>query len=185
MHTEWDKMRAGELYDPRDADLVQAQLAARRLLAKLNQSAPDARAQRDQILQALFANAGADVWVEPPFFCDYGSNIMLGDRVFLNFNCVILDPAPVRVGDDVLFGPGVQLYTATHPLQHKARASGLESARPIRIGSDVWLGGGAIVLPGVNVGARSVIGAGSVVTTDIPEDVLAVGNPCRVVRRLV
>lgn len=185
METQRDKMLAGELYDPQDAELVQAQLYARRLLAQFNQSAPDARAQRADILQALFAGVGMDAWIEPPFFCDYGSNITLGKQVFLNFNCVILDPAAVRIGDCVLFGPGVQLYTATHPLKHEARCRGLESACPINIGSNVWLGGGAIVLPGVSVGARAVIGAGSVVTADIPEDVLAVGNPCRVVRSLV
>ena len=126
--------------------------------------------------------AGSDVWIEPPFFCDYGTNITLGDRVYFNFNCVVLDPAPVRIGDDVFFGPGVHIYTATHPLNHIERKSGLESAREIEIGSDVWVGGGAILCPGVKIGARSVIGAGSVVTHSLPDDVVAAGNPCRILR---
>jgi maltose O-acetyltransferase len=124
------------------------------------------------------------VWIEPPFFCDYGSNIRMGDRVFFNFNCVILDPGLVTIGSDVQLGPAVQIYTATHPLGHAARRAGPELAKPVTIGSDVWVGGGAIILPGVTIGARSVIGAASVVTADVPEGVLAAGNPCRVIRTI-
>jgi maltose O-acetyltransferase len=124
------------------------------------------------------------VWIEPPFYCDYGSNITLGDKVYFNFNCIILDIAPVVIGSGVMFGPAVQIYTATHPLNAAERNSGLEFGLPISIGDDVWVGGGAIICPGVKIGARSVIGAGSVVTKDIPEDVLAVGNPCRVIRAI-
>src|SRR5207302_10171243 len=123
--------------------------------------------------RALFGAVGEGVWIEPPFQCDYGGNITLGDRVYFNFNCVVLDPAPVAIGSDVLFGPGVQIYTATHPMDHRARRTGLEAARPIAIGPDVWVGGGAILCPGVRVGARSVIGAGSVVTRDVPDGVFA------------
>jgi maltose O-acetyltransferase len=124
------------------------------------------------------------VWIEPPFYCDYGINITLGDRVFFNFNCVVLDVAPVRVRSGVLFGPAVQIYAATHPLSAAERRTGLESGRAVEVGDDVWVGGGAIICPGVRVGARSVIGAGSVVTRDIPEGMFAAGNPCRVIREL-
>jgi maltose O-acetyltransferase len=132
----------------------------------------------------LFGAMGEGVSIEPPFFCDYGGNITLGDRVFFNFNCVILDPAPVTIGSDVFFGSGVQIYTATHPIDPRERTHGLEAAQPIVIGSDVWVGGGAIICPGVRIGARSVLGAGSVATRDVPEGVVAAGNPCRVLRRV-
>ncbi len=125
-----------------------------------------------------------DAEIEPPFFCDYGTNITLGKKVFMNFNCVVLDVAPVQIGDFVLLGPAVQIYTATHPLQAAQRRLGLESGKKIIIGPDVWIGGGAIICPGVSIGARSVIGAGSVITKDIPEDVFAAGNPCQVRRPL-
>ena len=122
--------------------------------------------------------------IEPPFFCDYGTNIELGDKVFFNFNCVILDVAKVTIGSNVMFGPAVQIYTATHPMDAEERRSGLEFAKPVRIGNDVWLGGGVIVCPGVTIGDAAVIGAGSVVVRDIPAGVFAAGNPCRVIREI-
>ena len=125
-----------------------------------------------------------DAWIQPPFYCDYGTNISLGAKVCFNFNCVVLDVMPVTIGDNVLFGPAVQLYTATHPINAAERRTGLELAKPITIGSDVWIGGGTIICPGVTIGDRSVIGAGSVVTRSIPADVTAAGNPCRVIRSL-
>ena len=137
-----------------------------------------------RLIKELVPAAGHGLWIEPPFYCDYGSNITLGERVFFNFNCVILDVAPVRIGSRVLFGPAVQVYAATHPLSAAERSTGLELGKMVEIGDDVWIGGGAIICPGVSIGARSVIGAGSVVTRDIPEEVLAVGNPCRVVRKV-
>jgi maltose O-acetyltransferase len=184
MRTERAKMVAGELYNAADPELVLARRRARDLLRAYNATRDDENAERLRILGVLFASAGAGLTIEPPFYCDYGDNITLGERVYFNFNCVILDPAPVTIGSDVFFGPSVQIYTATHPLDHLERKSGLELARPIAIGSDVWIGGGAILCPGVRIGERTVIGAGSVVTRDIPEGVLAVGNPCRVLRRL-
>ncbi len=123
-------------------------------------------------------------FIEPPFYCDYGWNISLGDRAFLNFDCVVLDCAPVVIGDGCLIGPGVQLCAATHPLEPALRADGLESAGPITLGRNVWIGAGAIVGPGVTIGDNSVIGAGSVVLRDVPPDVLAAGSPCRVLRPL-
>lgn len=182
MASEKDKMIRGDLYDPRDPELTAARLRARQLLALIN--APAGVAEREGLLDELLGSSGPGLWVEPPFFCDYGSNIHLGDQVYVNFNCVILDPAEVRIGSRTLLGPAVQIYTATHPLSAEQRRTGLELARPITIGHDVWLGGNVVVLPGVTIGSSSTIGAGSVVTTDIPEGVLALGNPCRVVRHL-
>jgi maltose O-acetyltransferase len=137
--------------------------------------------QRRAILRRLFGAGGDTVWMQPPFYCDYGENIHLGERVFFNFNCVVLDVCPVTIGDFTLFGPAVQIYTPLHPLNAAARR-GKEYGKPVVIGADVWVGGGAIILPGVSVGPRAVIGAGSVVTRDVPGDVFAAGNPCRVIR---
>lgn len=184
MASEKQKMLSGALYDALDPQLCEERLRARRLLAAFNSSAPDHPAQRDRLLRELIPSAGRDITIEPPFHCDYGSQIALGDRIFFNFNCVILDVMPVRIGSGVLFGPGVQVYAALHPLAAEQRRSGLELGRRVTIGDEVWVGGGAIVCPGVTVGPRSVIGAGSVVTRDIPQDVFAAGNPCRVIRRL-
>ena len=136
---------------------------------------------RRRIVRELFAAGGDSAWIQPPFFCDYGSNIELGERVFFNFNCVVLDVCPVRIGSFTLFGPAVQIYTALHPLQAERRRRE-EYGEPVEIGSDVWVGGAAVILPGVRIGARAVIGAGSVVTRDVPEGVFAAGNPCRVLR---
>lgn len=182
--TEKEKMLAGELYDATDPQLVAERRRARDLLHALNASRDGQRELRMDIVRRLVGAAGEGVWIEPPFFCDYGSNIRLGDRVYFNFNCVVLDVAPVTIGSDVLLGPAVQIYTATHPLDPAARRSGLEAAKPIAIGSDVWVGGGAILLPGVTVGDGTVIAAGSVVAGDVPAGVLAAGNPCRVIRPL-
>ncbi len=182
--TERDKMLAGEPYDPLDPELAAARRRARLLVKALNDSRDDETGLRALVIRELFAAAGEGVWIEPPFFCDYGSNITLGRKVYLNFDCVVLDPAPVTVGDHTLFGPAVQVYTATHPLSAAERRAGKEFARPVRIGADVWVGGGAIILPGVTIGDAAVIAAGSVVTTDVPPGVLAAGNPCRVIREL-
>ena len=183
MQSERDKMLAGELYDPLDPDLVRARERVRDLCQALNATREGDRDERRRIVRELFGAGGESVWMQPPFFCDYGSNILLGERVFFNFNCVVLDVCRVTIGDYTLFGPAVQIYTATHPLNAELRRS-QEYARPIEIGSDVWVGGGAILCPGVKIGSRSVIGAGSVVTRDIPEGVLVAGNPCRVIREV-
>jgi maltose O-acetyltransferase len=182
--SEWDKMVAGEAYDPRDAYLTAARTRARELLKKLNESEPSDQGLRAAILSELFGQTGGDLWIEPPFYCDYGTNISCGRAVFFNFNCVVLDVAPVTIGDFFFAGPGVHIYTATHDVDAQARRRDLEYGRSVEIGSDVWIGGGALILPGVRIGARTVVGAGSVVTRDLPGDVFAAGNPCRVVRRL-
>ncbi len=181
--TEREKMLAGELYDPLDAELAAARTRARDLCQELNATRDADEEARRRILTGLFGKGGASAWIQPPFYCDYGSNIELGERVFFNFNCVVLDVCAVRIGDYSMFGPAVQIYTPMHPLNAAARR-GREFAKPVEIGADVWVGGGAIILPGVRIGSRSVIGAGSVVTRDIPGDVFAAGNPCRVIRTI-
>jgi maltose O-acetyltransferase len=181
--TERDKMLAGELYDPCDPALVTARERARDLCGALNATREGQQDERRRLLRELFGTGGDTVWMQPPFYCDYGSNIELGERVFFNFNCVVLDVCRVRIGDFALFGPAVQIYTPLHPLDAELRRR-QELGKPVEIGSDVWVGGGAIILPGVRIGARAVIGAGSVVTRDIPEGVLAAGNPCRVIREI-
>lgn len=183
MKTEQEKMISGELYDPADAQLVAERQRARDLLRRFNATPEDCEQERAAIFRELLG-ADTDVFIQPPFYCDYGSNIRFGRKVFMNFNCVVLDVAPVQIGDYVLFGPAVQVYTATHPLGAAERRQGLESGQPIVIGNDVWIGGGSVICPGVTIGARTVIGAGSVVTRNIPEDVFAAGNPCRVIRTL-
>ena len=183
MPTEREKMLAGEPYLPLDPELVAARERARDLCQALNATRERDQVERRLILQQLFAQGGDSVWMQPPFFCDYGSNIELGERVFFNFNCVVLDVCPVKIGSHTQFGPAVQIYTATHPLNAELRRQH-EFGKPISIGSDVWIGGGAIICPGVKIGSKVVIGAGSVVTRDIPDGVLAVGNPCRVVRSI-
>ena len=184
MTTEKEKMLSGALYDPLDPQLVDERYRARLLTRKLNDTPTDQPEARARLLRELMRATGENVWIEPPFFCDYGNNITLGDKVFFNFNCVVLDVAPVRIGARTMFGPAVQIYTATHPIRAADRSAGRELGKRIDIGDDVWIGGGAIICPGVSIGARSVIGAGSVVTKDIPDDVFAAGNPCRVVRKI-
>jgi len=184
MRSEREKMLSGELYDPLDPQLVAARQRARLLFKAFNDTRDDQPLERARLLRELLPRAGKELWVEPPFFCDYGSNLTLGDNVFFNFNCVVLDVAPIEIGDRVLFAPAVQIYAATHPVRAVDRRLGLESGESVTIGDDAWIGGGAIVCPGVNIGAEAVIGAGSVVTRDIPAGVFAAGNPCRVVRRL-
>jgi len=183
MRTEREKMLAGELYDPNDPELADARTRAGDLCQALNATTEADAEGRRGILRELFRRGGESVWMQPPFFCDYGSNIELGERVFFNFNCVVLDVCRVRIGDFTLFGPGVQILTPMHPLDAELRRK-QEFGKPVEIGSDVWVGGGALILPGVRVGSRTVIGAGSVVTRDVPDGVLAAGNPCRVIRSL-
>ncbi len=183
MASEREKMLRGVLYDPLDPELVQARDRARDLCQDLNATREGQQEERRRILRELFGAGGDDVWMQPPFYCDYGTNILLGTRCFFNFNCVVLDVCRVTIGDYTLFGPAVQIYTATHPLDAALRRK-QEFGKPVEIGSDVWVGGGAIICPGVRIGSRSVIGAGSVVTQDLPDDVFAAGNPCRVLRSL-
>jgi maltose O-acetyltransferase len=183
MKSEKTKMLAGVLYDPLDAELCRERQRCRDLCKRLNDSREDEKEERRRIVADLFGYP-TDAWIQPPFYCDYGFNIALGTKVFFNFNCVVLDVMRVEIGSNVLFGPSVQIYTATHPISAAERRTWLEFAKPVSIGSDVWVGGGAIICPGVTIGDRSVIGAGSVVTRAIPPDAFAAGNPCRVIRSL-
>ena len=181
--TEKQKMLDGELYDPLDPTLIAERERARDLCQELNASREGDHERRQHLLTELLGSGGASVWLQPPFYCDYGRNIHLGERVYFNFNCVVLDVCEVRIGAFTFFGPAVQIYTAAHPMDAAARRT-QEFGREIDIGSDVWVGGGAIFCPGVSVGSGTVIGAGSVVTHDIPGGVVAAGNPCRILREV-
>ena len=182
--SEKEKMLAGELYNAMGPELMGERQRAQRLLARYNTSEPDDAAGRTALLRELLGAVGDTPDIQSRFHCDYGYNIRLGHRCFINYNCVFLDCAPIEIGDDLLMGPAVQLYAATHPIDRATRAAGLELAYPIRIGSGVWIGGAAIVMPGVTIGDGCVVGAGSVVTHDLPPLSLAVGNPARIVRSL-
>lgn len=182
--SEREKMLAGEGYRGDDPQLVAERLHARRVLAEFHAAAPDALAERMARLASLFAQCGAGVHIEPPFFCDYGSFISLGDRVYMNSGCILLDCNRITIGPDCMFGPRVQILTATHPIDPDLRRSGIESALPVVIGSNVWIGAGALVLPGVTIGNDVVIGAGTVVTKDVPSRVVVVGNPGRILRQI-
>ncbi|HMM77587.1 MAG TPA: sugar O-acetyltransferase [Gammaproteobacteria bacterium] len=183
MRSARDRMLAGDLYDPLDPELSAARERARELCRALNETREADRDGRRRILQQLFGSGGDTVSMQPPFQCDYGSNIHLGAQVFFNFNCVVLDVCEVRIGDYTLFGPGVQILTPLHPFDAGRRRS-QEFGKPVHIGTDVWIGGAALILAGVRIGDRAIIGAGSVVSRDVPDDVFAAGNPCRVIRRV-
>ena len=179
MRTEKQKMLAGELYDPSDPEL-QAEMAANKAwMAKYNATMARSASERHELLKARLGFVGAGAVIRPPFFCDYGFNIRIGAGVFLNFNCVILDVAEISIGDGAQIGPAVQIYAADHPRDPARRRAGLELGRPVSIGRNVWIGGGAIILPGVTIGDEAVVGAGAVVTRDVPHGATVVGNPAR------
>ena len=182
--TEKEKMKSGELYSAFESTLVAERATAHKLFTELNNLGKSNPEARENILKRLLGQCGENLWVESPFFCDYGHMISIGDNVFINFNCTILDAAAVTIGNDVLLGPNVHLYSATHPTDSAVRAEGLEYAKPISIENNVWVGGSVVICPGVTIGARSVIGAGSVVTKNIPPDTVAAGNPCRVIKQV-
>lgn len=181
--SERQKMLAGELYDSNDPELLAARLRTRSLCQRFNTLPAGTTEGHAPLLAALFGKP-VRAAITPPFRCDYGQHIDLGDDVYFNFDCVVLDVAPVRIGARTLFGPGVHIYAASHPMSVAGRRSGLELGLPVTVGEDVWVGGGAIICPGVSIGDGSVIGAGSVVTRSVPAGVFAAGNPCRVVRSL-
>lgn len=179
-----DRMRAGDLYIADDPQLDADSLRAMRLLEQFNRSAADAPDERRRLLAELLGTLGEGTVIRPPFYCDYGYQIHIGARSFANFGLVALDVATITVGDDVQIGPNVQLLTATHPIDAELRRAKWESAKPITIGDNVWLGGGVIVCPGVTIGQNTVVGAGAVVVKDLPANVVAVGNPARLIRHL-
>jgi maltose O-acetyltransferase len=177
--TEKEKMLSGDLYDAADPVLVADRNHATTLLYQYN-TTPHHAVTHAPLLAQLLADCGPGSVIRPPFFCDYGYNIHLGSGVFLNFNCVLLDVTEIEIGDQTQIGPAVQIYAADHPRSPEARRANLENGRPVRIGTNVWIGGGAIILPGVTIGDNAIIGAGSVVTRDVPPDATVVGNPARI-----
>lgn len=188
--TEKEKMLGGVLYNAGDPQLIQDRFIARKRLRELNSlsesdfSFIDLYESRKAILEYFLGSIGENCIIESPFYCDYGYNIFLGNRVFINFNCTILDPNEVTIGNDVQIASGVQIITATHPIDAEERISGPELAYKIIIGDKVWIGSGAIILPGITIGENTTIGAGSVVTKDVPKNVVAAGNPCKVIKKL-
>ncbi len=183
MKSEKEKMLLGELYFAGDKELMKERLKLRKLIGKYNVTECDEKEKRKELLGKILKNEG-DIKIEPPFYCDYGYNIEVGNDFYANYACIILDVNKVKIGENVMFGPNVQIYTATHPLNAEERIKGLELSKPIEIGDNVWLGGGVIVCPGVKIGKNTTIGAGSVVTKDIPDNVFAAGNPCKVLKKI-
>jgi maltose O-acetyltransferase len=184
--SEAAKMLSSLPYDWMDRDLLEKQHRARELLRKYNHTTRKQAKKRNRILEKLLAETGSDIWIEPPFYCDYGSQIKIGDNVYVNFNCTFLDAAPILIGSGTFIAPNVSIYTETHSVIAAERLQrGSDLAYPVKIGTNVWIGGGSIILPGVTVGDNTTIGAGSVVTRAIPANVVAVGNPCRVIRGLL
>lgn len=184
MPSEREKMLSGELYDASDSRLVAERERARELARKYNRTTEDDPEERDRLLGELFGSVAGDATVEPPFRCDYGYNVHVGEGFYANFDCVVLDVRRVEFGRNCLLGPGVHVYTATHPLDAEERAAGLERGEPVTVGDDVWIGGRAVLNPGVTVGNGAVIASGAVVTEDVPDGVVVGGNPARVLREL-
>lgn len=189
--TEKEKMLNGDYYDSRDPELIKAYHRARKLLKRYNNLDSDLFQEREHILNELFEFKGAGVWIETPFYCDYGENISIGENTFVNTNCMFLDDNKISIGENGLIAPYVQIYTATHPLKASDRivqqgpsTRYLTSTKPVLIGDNVWIGGNSVIFPGVTIGNNVTVGAGSVVTKDIPDNVLAYGNPCEIKRKL-
>lgn len=181
MSREKEKMISGEIYDPTDLKLVLDRAYANKICTKYNKKSFNEINMRSRLLKKIIRASG-NFWIKPPFFCDYGYNIEIGKNVMLNFGCVILDVCSVKIGDNTLIGPNSHIYTACHSLDARERMENREYGKPVSIGSNVWIGGNCVVLPGVSIGDNSIIGAGSVVTKDIPSNVVAVGNPCEVIK---
>jgi len=184
MGSEKEKMLNGELYTPDSPELVAERDRARELLRQYNRTTPDDRQRRRDLLEELLGSLGDDCQVEPPFRCDYGDNIHVGESFYANFDCVILDVCRVDIGRGCLLGPGAHIYTATHPVEADERAEGREYGEPVTVGDNVWIGGRAVLNPGVAVGDNAVIASGAVVTDDVPGDVVVQGNPATVVKEL-
>jgi maltose O-acetyltransferase len=190
LKTEKQKMLAGEAYNSRDPELLERYHFARKLLLEFNQMSSTEGDKKIGILKSLLGEVGDGVWIEAPFYCDYGENIRIGRNSFFNFNCLLLDDNLISIGKNALIGPYVQIYTASHPLSAKDRIIKdpeeryLTLTKPVSIGDNVWIGGNTLIMPGVTIGSNVTIGAGSIVTKDIPDNSLALGNPCRVVREI-
>ena len=184
MKTEWEKMQDGEIYNDFDRDLFYRRVEAKRLFRRYNKTDDSETGERDSILRQLFKSVGENLWIEPDFRCEFGKNISIGNDVYINFGCVILDCGLVTIGSNTLIGPNVGIFTGNHTLDAEERANGGLIPKPVTIGKRVWICGNTTIVPGVSIGNDTVIGAGSVVTHDIPSGVLAAGNPCKVLRGL-
>ncbi len=189
--TEKEKMIGGELYDSRDTELLNRYSTVRKLLHSFNHEQLTEQDEKKKLLGKLFGSMGENVWIEAPFFCDYGEQIHIGKNVFINYNCVFLDSNTIRIDDNTLIGPAVQIYTATHPLKADARITSggngtryLTKSKAVHVKNNCWIGGGVMVMPGVTIGENSTIGAGSVVTKSVPANCFAAGNPCNVIKEL-
>lgn len=182
--TEWERLQKGLPYNDFDPDLFQRRIAAKKLFRAYNRTEDEEVELRRQILGQLLKKVGENVWIEPDFKCEFGKNITLGDNVYINFCCVVLDCAEVTIGAHALLGPNIGLYPVNHAADAEERMHGCCSGKPIRIGRNVWLGGDVKVLAGVTIGDNAIIGAGSIVTKDVPPDVVAAGVPCRVIRKI-
>ena len=182
--TDWEKMQAGEIYDDFAEDLFNRRVVAKKLFREYNRLGDDEVEARQDVMRRLFKSVGKNVWIEPDFRCEFGKNITIGDDVYINFGCVILDCGQICIGNNTLIGPNVGLFSGNHTTDAEERAAGGLVPKPITIGSRVWLCGNVTVTPGVSIGDDTIIGAGSVVTRDIPSGVIAAGNPCRVIRQI-
>lgn len=182
--TEWEKLQNGQMYNDFDDDLFQRRIAAKKLFRKYNKTEDEEVELRNQIMHDLFKYVGKDVWIEPDFRCEFGKNIVIEDNVYINFGCVILDCAEVTIGANTLLGPNIGLYPVNHAIDAEERIHGGCIGKPIHIGKNVWFGGDVKVLAGVTIGDNTIIGTGSIVTKDIPANVIAVGNPCKVIRQI-
>jgi maltose O-acetyltransferase len=182
--SEKEKMLTGELYDASDPELVEERNQARELIRRFNETTEADEERRQSLLSELFGEIGGDIFVEPPFRCDYGYNINVGDGFYANFDCVFLDVCPIEIGENCFLGPGVHIYTATHPVDAAERIKGPEYGQPISIGDNVWIGGRAVINPDVTIGDDVVVASGAVVTDDVPDNVVVGGNPATIVREL-
>mgnify|MGYP001157633029 CR=1 FL=1 len=184
MKTEKEKMLNGELYHAADPQLLQERLNARRLTRLYNQTIETDDNKRTKLLKELFGSTGENLYIEPTFRCDYGYNIHVGENFYANFDCVFLDVCEIRIGDNCMIAPGVHIYTATHPLDPTERISGAEYGLPVHIGHNVWIGGRAVINPGVKIGNNVVIASGAVVTKDVPDNVVVGGNPAKIIKQI-
>lgn len=182
--TEWERMQKGLVYNDFDQDLFNKRVEAKKLFKAYNKTGDEEIDLRNKIMKQLFKNVGENVWIEPDFRCEFGKNITIGDNVYINFGCIILDCSEVTIGSNTLLGPNIGLYAANHSTDATERINGGCYGKPIHIGNNVWLGGDVKVLQGVTIGDNTIIGAGSIVTKDIPDNVIAVGNPCKVIRKI-
>lgn len=182
--TEWEKLQAGQIYNDFDEDLFQRRIAAKKLFRAYNKTDDEETELRNRIMKQLFKSVGKNVWIEPDFKCEFGKNIVIEDDVYINFGCVILDCSEVTIGAHTLIGPNIGIYPVNHAINALERINGGCYARPVHIGRNVWLGGDVKILSGVSIGDNTIVGAGSIVTKDIPSDVIAAGNPCRVIRKI-